>query len=203
MSKGNIYIISAPSGAGKTTLCNLVMRQLSDISFSVSHTTRAPRDGEIDGVHYHFVLKDQFVSMRDSGDFLEWACVHDNLYGTSRPKVLSDVNSGRDVILDIDVQGAVQVREQLPEVISIFIMPPSLEELERRLRGRGSDDEDVIKRRLTNARQEILKLRQYDYTIINDDLQDAASELLSIFKARRCLTDSVIEKNRWLSQLLD
>jgi guanylate kinase len=198
MNRGILFVLSAPSGAGKTTLCNRVMRALDNIVYSVSHTTRPIRDGEVDGRDYHFVSVERFMSMVDSGEFLEWAEVHGNFYGTSVAAVRTEMEFGRDVILDIDVQGAARIRRDFPDAVTVFIMPPSMEELEKRLRGRGTDSEDVIAGRMENAAKEIRRVREYDFTIINDDLDRAASELVSIFVASRCRTGLVLSRNEWL-----
>ncbi|RUM88612.1 MAG: guanylate kinase, partial [Thermovibrio sp.] len=153
--KGLLIVISAPSGTGKTTLVHMLLKEFPDLEFSVSYTTRPPRPGEVDGRDYHFVDRKTFERMIEEGDFLEWAEVYGNLYGTSRTQVLKALNEGKDVILDIDTQGALQVKKNFPEAVLIFILPPSLKELERRLRNRGTDDEETIERRLKTAREEI------------------------------------------------
>lgn len=201
MRKGTLYIISAPSGAGKTTLCKRVLDAIDDVVFSVSHTTRKPRNGELDGVHYHFVSVAEFMAMIDMGEFMEWAEVHGNFYGTSVASVKSELEYGRDVILDIDVQGASQIKKMFPDAVSIFVMPPSMEELESRLRNRGTDDEEVIQRRLANARSEIKRVTEYDYTVINDDLEEASVELTALFHASRCRTGRVLAANPWITQI--
>jgi guanylate kinase len=186
MTTGKLFILSAPSGAGKTTLLKRVMADLPGLAFSVSHTTRLPRTGEVDGVDYHFVSRAQFEAMRDQGVFLEWAEVHGNLYGTSRPAVLAQLATGLDVILDIDVQGAAILRESAAiPAASLFISPPSLSELERRLRGRETDSEETILLRLKNARQEMQAAVNYEYLIINDHLEQAIDTLRAIVIAER------------------
>lgn len=186
MSSGKLFILSAPSGAGKTTLLKRVMADLQGLAFSVSHTTRPPRAGEVDGVDYHFVSREQFEGMRDQGVFLEWAEVHGNLYGTSRPAVLAQLETGLDVILDIDVQGAAILRNSAAiPAASLFISPPSLQELERRLRGRGSDSEETILLRLKNARTEMQAAVDYEYLIVNDSLEQAIDTLRAIVIAER------------------
>ncbi|MDP3695533.1 MAG: guanylate kinase, partial [Desulfocapsaceae bacterium] len=178
MTTGKLFILSAPSGAGKTTLLKKVMADLPGLAFSVSHTTRLPRAGEVDGVDYHFVSRAQFEAMRDQGVFLEWAEVHGNLYGTSRPAVLAQLATGLDVILDIDVQGAAILRNSaVIPAASLFISPPSLSELERRLRGRETDSEETILLRLKNARKEMQAAVDYEYLIINDCLEQAIDTL--------------------------
>ncbi|MDD3816245.1 MAG: guanylate kinase [Desulfocapsaceae bacterium] len=186
MTTGKLFILSAPSGAGKTTLLKRVMADLPGLAFSVSHTTRLPRAGEVDGVDYHFVSRGQFETMREQGTFLEWAEVHGNLYGTSRPAVLAQLATGVDVILDIDVQGAAILRDSaaLPAA-SLFITPPSLQELERRLRGRGTDSEETILLRLKNAKVEMEAALEYEYLIVNDHLEQAIDTLRAIVIAER------------------
>ncbi len=184
MKRGDLFVLSAPSGAGKTTLIGKLMSgSLADvgrIAFSVSHTTREPRRGEVDGVDYHFVDSQVFGEMIAQGQFLEWAEVHDNYYGTSYQAVMPLLEEGVDVIVDIDVQGGEQVLERLPEAHGIFIMPPSFEDLERRLRRRGLDDADEISRRLAVSLLEIRRYKHYDYVIINDDLKRASEVLAAI-----------------------
>jgi len=186
MSKGLLLVLSAPSGCGKTTIVNRVMKSLPGLVFSVSHTTRHPRPGEIDGVHYHFVTSSVFSRIRDGqpAGFLEWAEVHGNLYGTSVEEVRRHQQAGYDVILDIDVQGAAQVREHASPV-TIFIAPPTLSELERRLRGRGTEDAATLALRLDNARKELACVSAYEYLIINDRLDEAVESLRSIIIAER------------------
>lgn len=183
---GQLFIISAPSGAGKTTILGRVMTELPGLAFSVSHTTRPPRAGEVDGRDYHFVDRPTFERLRAAGDFLEWAEVHNNLYGTSRSAVAGQLAAGSDVILDIDVQGARQVR-QLPELapVSLFILPPSLVELEKRLSGRGTDKPEVIRLRLENAAREIGQCGGYDHRIINDQLEEAVEMVKAVILAAR------------------
>ncbi|MFH2123904.1 MAG: guanylate kinase [Pseudomonadota bacterium] len=186
MSSGKLFILSAPSGAGKTTLLKRVMADLPGLAFSVSHTTRLPRAGEVDGVDYHFVSRDHFEAMREQGTFLEWAEVHGNLYGTSRPAVLAQLATGVDVILDIDVQGAAILRKSATiPAASLFITPPSLQELERRLRGRGTDSEETILLRLKNARIEMEAALEYEYLIVNDHLEQAIDTLRAVVIAER------------------
>lgn len=186
MNESLLLVLSAPSGCGKTTIVNRVMCSLSGLVFSISHTTRSPRPGEIDGKDYHFVDNDTFVGIRDRqpSGFLEWANVHGNMYGTSVEEVESHLQSGYDVILDIDVQGAAQVRGRANPV-TIFIAPPSLSVLEQRLRGRGTEDETTLCRRLENARKELECVISYDFLIINDRLDEAVESLRSIIIAER------------------
>ncbi len=183
---GRLFIISAPSGTGKTSLLKIVMSQVQQLVFSVSHTTRPPREGERDGRDYYFVTREHFQGMIASGAFLEWATVHDNYYGTALSTLASELEGNRDVILDIDVQGAEIVRrdERLPASF-IFIAPPSMKELECRLRGRGTEKEETIRKRLQNARNEMGSGEKYDYFVINDDLQGAAGLVSAIIYAER------------------
>ncbi|WP_199102049.1 guanylate kinase [Aquitalea sp. ASV11] len=182
---GNIYIVVAPSGAGKTSLVSALLQAEPAVELSISYTTRAARTGEVDGQHYHFVDHATFQSMIAAGDFLEYAEVYGNFYGTSVRWLQSRLEEGRDILLEIDWQGAEQVRKVFPEALGIFILPPSIEELERRLRGRGTDTEEVILRRLSSARSEIDKVAEYDYIVVNDDFERARLDLISIFRARR------------------
>ena len=178
---GQLFIISAPSGAGKTTILRQVMADLPGLAFSVSHTTRAPRPGEVNGRDYHFVDRPSFERLRSAGDFLEWAEVHTNLYGTSRSAVADQLAAGLDVILDIDVQGARQIRG-IPGLaaLSLFILPPSLAELEKRLSGRGTDSPEVVRLRLENALREITACGDYDHRIINDRLAEAVEMVQAV-----------------------
>lgn len=187
MSKANLFVISAPSGTGKTTILKKILPAVPGVSFSVSHTTRAPRSGEQDGVDYFFVTRDKFIAMRDDNAFLEWAEVHGNMYGTSRRSVEDQLANGIDIFLDIDVQGAKQLRE-LPdlEAIFLFIAPPSWDELEKRLSGRGTDSEETIRLRLNNARNEMTETTHYDYLVINDVIAEAVDMLRAVILAERC-----------------
>jgi guanylate kinase len=183
---GTLYIISAPSGAGKSSLLQALLETAGEgILLSVSHTTRKPRPGEVDGQHYHFVELAQFQAMVAAGEFLEYAQVFDNYYGTSRRSVEARLAAGQDVILEIDWQGARRVREQLAGTVSIFILPPSRAELEVRLTARGQDDAAVIVRRMRDAVGEMSHYGEYDYLIINDVFEDARSRLAAIITALR------------------
>jgi guanylate kinase len=186
MMRGLLFVISAPSGTGKTTLLNRVMSRIPGLAFSVSHTTRCPRPGECAGAQYHFVDRLQFERMIADNLFLEWAEVHNNLYGTSIQSVSDQLAGGQDVILDIDVQGAAILRKKSEMAgVQIFISPPGLAELERRLRSRATEDEESISLRLRNARVEMLSASEYNYLIVNDNLDEAADLLSSIFLAER------------------
>jgi guanylate kinase len=180
--------VSAPSGAGKTTLCREVRAFLPDLAYSVSYTTRRPRPGEVDGVDFHFVTESAFAELGDAGRFAEWAQVHGNLYGTHAGTLERALAEGRDVLLDIDTQGARQLRARYPEAALIFIIAPSMAELEQRLRERRSDGEGEIKRRLDRAREEIQLWRRYDYLIVNRDVKDAVEQLTAVIQAERCRT---------------
>lgn len=182
---GTLYIISAPSGAGKTSLVKALVDTIPGLSISVSHTTRPRRDGEVDGVDYHFVDAEAFEAMVAAGEFLEHARVFGNAYGTARSSVEEQLDAGTDVILEIDWQGAQQVRAALPDAVSVFILPPSRRELERRLRARGKDSEDVIARRLREAQSEMSHYHEYDYLVVNDAFGHALEELVAVARARR------------------
>ncbi len=182
---GSLFIVAAPSGAGKTSLVNALVARHDDIRLSVSHTTRPPRDGEVDGRDYHFVSQASFAEMRDKGDFLESATVFDNSYGTSSVAVQEMLAQGLDVILEIDWQGAQQVRNNLPDATGIFILPPSKTTLEQRLRNRGQDNEEIIARRMRDAENEISHYVEFDYLIVNDDFTEALNSLTAIIMAKR------------------
>ncbi len=183
---GNIFIVSAASGTGKTTLVSRLTAAQPQIRVSVSHTTRAPRESEEHGRHYYFVSREEFVELIGQGAFLEHAEVFGNFYGTGIESVRQMSEAGYDVILEIDVQGAAQVRRALPEAVGIFILPPSLDVLAERLRGRGTDSAEVIERRLGLAAEEIQEALSFDYAVINHDLEQAEAELLAIVRAQRC-----------------
>lgn len=185
---GNLYIVSAPSGAGKTSLVAALLQADSQIRLSVSYTTRPPRPGEVDHQHYHFVSPETFERMAHAGDFLESARVHGNHYGTSGAWVREQLAADTDIVLEIDWQGAAQVRRLMPGSISIFILPPSFEALLQRLNARAQDPPDVIARRLDNAREEIAHVADFDYVIINSDFRVAARELQDIVRAERLRT---------------
>lgn len=186
--QGLLFVVSAPSGAGKTSLCRAITDSLENLTHSISYATRKPRPGEIDGRDYYFVSKERFQQMVSAGDFAEWAEVHSNLYGTSR-RVLDDmISRGVDVILDIDTQGAKQIKTRFEKAVFIFIMPPSMNILEERLRNRKSDHEEEIKKRMRRARDEIMEYGLYDYIVINRDFDRALMELRSIVIAERCRT---------------
>ena len=189
--EGLVFVVSAPSGAGKTTLCKAITDSLGNLRHSISYTTRRPRPGEKDGRDYFFVTEEKFRGMVQAGDFAEWAEVHSNLYGTSRQALDHIVSKGIDVILDIDTQGAKQIRKTFEKAMFLFILPPSLAVLEERLRNRRSDDGEEIKKRMQRAHEEIREYAMYDYIIINRDFDQALDELRSIIVAERCRTRMV------------
>jgi guanylate kinase len=200
---GHLYILSAPSGAGKTTLVRLLLDQDPGIRLSISTTTRAPRTGEEDGRAYHFVDVPTFREHIEDGDFLEWAEVHGNYYGTSKRWIEAEMAAGRDVLLEIDWQGAQQVRKIFPNAIGVFILPPSLEALASRLSGRDTDSAETIARRIAAARDEMRHVHEFDYVIINDDLQQALGELQTVVGASRLDTPSQSQRHAALfSRLL-
>lgn len=180
---GNLFIVSAPSGAGKTSLVNALLARNRLVDVSVSYTSRAPRPGEVDGKDYHFVSRETFMAMTKNGDFLESAEVYGNLYGTSQSWIEMEIAGGHDILLEIDWQGAAQVRHKFPDCISIFILPPSLHALEIRLRGRKQDSEEVIAQRLRAAQADIAHVAEFDYVIINNELDEALRQLDAVIIA--------------------
>ncbi len=197
--KGLLFVVSAPSGAGKTSLCGALTESLENLTHSISYTTRRPRPGERDGRDYYFIAEERFKEMVHAGDFAEWAQVHSSLYGTSK-RVLDDMLSqGSDLILDIDTQGARQIQGKYPDAVFIFILPPSMDILEERLRNRRSDDEAEIRKRMKRAKDEIMDYAMYQYIIINRDFDRALSELRSIVIGERCRT-KLIDKS-WIEDL--
>jgi len=199
MSLGTLYIISAPSGAGKTSLVKALLERLSGAVVSVSHTTRAPRPGEEDGVDYHFFDKPEFERLVEDGEFLEYAQVFDNYYGTRRATVLERLEADEDVILEIDWQGARQASEAFPRAVRIFILPPSREALQERLTMRGQDSDEVISRRMADAIKEMRHYNEYDYLIFNDVFDLALAELEALFRTRRLRCEA--QQQRYASQL--
>jgi guanylate kinase len=183
--RGRLFVITAPSGGGKTSLIRALLAEEPGLRLSTSYTTRAPRPGEQDGREYHFVDQATFLAMRDRGEFLENALVHGNRYATSKKVIGETLERGQDLILEIDWQGAAQVRELHPDCVGIFILPPSLEELERRLRARGQDSDSVIRERLANAQAEMAHADEFQYRIINKDFDTAKAELVRIIRAER------------------
>jgi guanylate kinase len=201
---GCLFIVSAPSGAGKTSLVSALLAADPLVRKSVSYTTRAPRPGEENGRHYHFVTLEEFERMRMASDLLEWALVHDHHYGTSRLVVDSVCREGHDVLLEIDWQGAAQVRAAKPDAASVFVLPPSIEALEERLRGRGQDSPEVIARRVAAARGEIAHVSEFDYVIMNDDFSRALLDLTSIVRAERLRTArQLLRQNDLVNRLED
>ena len=196
---GNLFIVCAPSGAGKTSLVNELLTADPQIRLSVSYTTRTPRPGEVDGREYHFITEQKFAQMMGQGEFLENAVVHGNHYATSAHWISEQRAAGRDIMLEIDWQGAAQVRQLIPEAIGIFILPPSFEALLSRLNKRAQDTPDVIARRLAAARDEISHVGEFKYVIINDNFSQAAQDLISIVRTQRLLTP--IQLDRHSSQI--
>lgn len=180
--QGQVFVVSAPSGSGKTTLCRKMLARFPFLSYSISHTTRPPRKDEKQGIDYFFITKEEFLDKIKTKFWAEWAEVHDNLYGTSLEFIRRKIREGSSLLLDIDVQGAKQIKASLPDSVTIFIMPPSFKVLEQRLRSRGTDSEDVIQKRLANAAKEIKEKDFYDYSIVNDDLEKASCELAKIME---------------------
>ncbi|MCP4669680.1 MAG: guanylate kinase [Desulfobacula sp.] len=180
--KGKLYLVSAPSGAGKTTLIQIVLERFKGLSYSISHTTRPPRKNEQEGLDYYFVTRKEFEEKINQDSLLEWAKVHENYYGTSKDFVTRNLDKGKSLLLDIDVQGARQIMKKALNIVTIFIMPPSIEVLSQRLENRGTDSKKVIETRLKNAKVEIAQKDLYQYVVINDDLEQAQEELCNIFK---------------------
>ena len=205
MSLGNLYILSAPSGAGKSSLINALLADLprNEVRLSISHTTRNPRLAQEDGVHYYFTTHAEFEALIEKDHFLEWAEVFGNYYGTSLPMIEKSLEQGVDVFLDIDWQGARQIRQKVPNVKTIFILPPSREELKNRLVGRGQDSEETIAKRMAEAKSEMSHYSEFDYVIVNDDFQQALAELKAILTAERLkLVSQEIRHKALIEQLL-
>ena len=192
---GTLYIVAAPSGAGKTSLTRALLEQEPGIALSVSYTSRPPRPNEVDGVHYHFVSRGVFEEMIRRGEFFEHAVVHGDLKGTARSAVEHTLAQGKDVLLEIDWQGARQVREQMKDTVSIFILPPSRAELERRLRSRGADTDAVIRRRLADSRADIAHAQEFDYLVVNDEFAAALAELHAIVRNRQLRCDNQMARH--------
>ena len=192
---GTLFIVSSPSGGGKTSLVKSLLQAEPDVRLSISHTTRPPRAGEADGRDYHFVPLETFQRMLEAGEFLESAEIYGNRYGTSQKWIEGERAAGRDVLLEIDWQGAQQVRRLMPGTVSVFVLPPSLEVLESRLKGRGQDSAQVVARRMTAAREEMSHAAEYDYVIINEEFSRAALDLRSIVRAERLKTASQLARH--------
>ncbi len=184
-SPGSLFIISAPSGAGKTTLCTAVRNRFPDMLYSISHTTRSPRAGETDGKDYYFMTADAFARKIESGGWAEWAKVHGNYYGTSAEFIDQGIRAGKDILLDIDVQGTFKILKRYPDSVTIFIMPPSTDVLRQRLETRGTDRREIIETRMENARQEMAQAQHYRHIIVNDNLETAINELISLIERHR------------------
>ncbi len=187
-SKGQLIVISGPSGAGKGTVCKALLEK-NDFWISVSATTRSPRNGEIEGINYYFITKEKFLERIASEDFLEYAQVYGNYYGTPKSEVLKVLESGRDVILEIDIQGALKVKRAYPDGLFIFILPPSMEELKNRITNRGSETPESLITRFTSAHKEISFVSKYDYAVVNDTVDNACEKIQSIITAERCRVD--------------
>ncbi|HUW29431.1 MAG TPA: guanylate kinase [Sulfuriferula sp.] len=185
MIPGSLFVVAAPSGAGKTSLVRELLARDGQVRLSISYTTRAPRPGEVDGRDYHFVSKEKFIALLEAGEFLESAEVYGNYYGTSERWIREAMAAGDDILLEIDWQGAAQVRRLFAEAIGVFIVPPSLEALHQRLTGRGQDSAEVIARRMAAAREDISHVSEFDYVIINDDFAEAVADLCALFRTRR------------------
>ena len=194
-------VLSAPSGAGKTTIAKALVEGSEDVVFSISATTRPARDHEVDGVDYRFLSEPKFRAMIEADEFVEWAQVHGHLYGTSRKALQAALDDGRFLILDIDVQGAMQMRERVPDVVLVFVLPPSADALVERLTERGTEGEDTVARRIENARAELEQASQFDYIVVNDDLEQAIDEVRSIVSAESRRTDRAIDLWNEIRQL--
>lgn len=192
MTRGLLIVVSGASGTGKGTVCKKILADLPGVAYSISATTRAPRPGEVDGREYYFISRDEFKAWIDDGKFLEFAEVYGNFYGTPLNKIEERLKRGEDILLEIDVQGALNVKRKMPEGVYIFLLPPSLEELKRRIEGRGTETPESLNRRLANAAAEIKIGLEYDYVVVNDSVDNAVAQIKSILAAERCK----VERNR-------
>ena len=199
MKQGLLVVISGASGTGKGTVCDALMKSVPELSYSISATTRSPRKGEQDGVNYYFLGREAFERMIEEGGFLEWAKVYDNYYGTPLKKIQERLEDGQDILLEIDTQGALKVMEKCPEGVFIFLLPPSMEELEHRIRGRGTESEESLAKRLGAARAEIGVGRRYKYVVVNDQVKRAVEKIRGILTAEHCR----VEKNTELFEVLE
>jgi len=199
MKQGLLIVVSGASGTGKGTVCNALMESLPELAYSISATTRSPRKGEQDGVNYYFLAREEFEKMIEEGGFLEWAEVYGNYYGTPLKKIQERLAEGQDILLEIDTQGALKVMEKCPEGVFIFLLPPSLEELERRIRGRGTETEESITRRLGAAKEEIGVGRKYKYVVVNDRVGKAVEQIQAILVAEHCR----VEQNTKIFEVLE
>ena len=194
MGRGLLIVVSGASGTGKGTVCKKILADLPAVAYSISATTRAPRPDEVDGKEYYFISRDEFKAWIDDGKFLEFAEVYGNYYGTPLNKIEERLKCGEDILLEIDVQGALNVKRKMPEGIYIFLLPPSLEELKRRIEGRGTETPESLKRRLANAVAEIQIGREYDYAVVNDSVDNAAAQIKAILAAERCKVARNLDK---------
>ncbi len=194
MHKGLLLVICGPSGVGKGTVCKELLKEMPELNLSISATTREQRRGEVDGVNYFFIRKSEFQEMIKNNDFFEYAEVYDNLYGTPKKYVLEQLNKGNDVILEIDIQGAMQVKKEYPDGIFIFLLPPSMKELRNRIVGRATDSDESIRKRLKCAYNEIDYIKEFDYYVINDDLKKAVKNLQSIIISEKCRVTEMVEE---------
>lgn len=191
MKKGNLIVISGPSGAGKGTICKALLEREDNLYISVSATTRSPREGEVDGVNYHFLTQEEFKKKVDNNEFLEWAEVHGNYYGTPKFNVEEMINEGKNIILEIDVQGALNVKKNCEDGVFIFILPPSMEELKRRIIARGSETPESLIKRFKTAYEEINYISKYNYAVVNDDLEEAVKKVQNILYAEECRVNNI------------
>ncbi|MCZ8520206.1 MULTISPECIES: guanylate kinase [Paenibacillus] len=202
VDKGILIVLSGPSGVGKGTVCKALRECAPDIVYSVSATTRSPREGEVDGVNYFFKSREQFQQLIEQDQVLEWAEYVGNYYGTPRKFVEDTLNSGKDIILEIEVQGALKVKQKFPEGVFLFLLPPSLTELESRIVGRGTETEEVIRSRMSVAVDEIAMMEHYDYAIVNDQVDHACSQIRSILTAEHCRKDRMVAKiQHWMAEV--